>query len=260
MKTKKKYRLSPKTKKRQKLNRNSRWQNISTSTLAKRIAIGGVLPTLSIGIGVGLLAKSGKKSKLAVAGYNKARIAMKGLAATSLIPAAILPGYAIMKQTTPTEYVKIGSGRQSVYGQKGLTMLTGGKSRDVSMKSLKIGLSNANKVWSDHPRVVIPKSRIDLEGIGFKRTHKGMMEPGQSLGTPQFRDKGTLHAHDWDKYYVIHRDKHSPQILGVKGAVKMMRHGISEGIPAIYNRMFNIDPMLLLTKKDRKKYRKQIVR
>ena len=73
-------------------------------------------------------------------------------------------------------------------------------------------------------------AETDLKRAGFKPTRAAVPLPGEGLGTTSWRS-GKLHVHKLGPIYLAHED-----IMAPEGVLKSVKHGLTEGVPAILRR------------------------
>jgi len=124
-------------------------------------------------------------------------------------------------------YQTYGKGKDTVVGMKGMTYIPSlpGTRRSEKLQKIKNTLKGKPGVWTEHARVIIPKEKMSPKALGFERSY-GTPEPGSGILSSQWRRSDGLHAHEWEKHWVVHKDKHA-----VTGAPLMskIKHMLGEG-------------------------------
>lgn len=103
-------------------------------------------------------------------------------------------------------------------------------------KLISLVQDKGKKVYSAHKRIIVPKNILSLDKLkrlGFDESRVAVPEPGQSSLLTYRGPKGLhAHSHEKDKSWVIHQDKHKPE-LG-----KFVKHWLTEGLPATADFMY----------------------
>ena len=129
------------------------------------------------------------------------------------------------------EYRKIDKNTFVLRGVRQIKKLP--EEKEKAYKTIIDQLSRGKEVWSKHKRVIVPKSSFEKLKEDFKPSRNwlgSIPEPGDK---GSFRGPHGLHAHEYSNYAIIHQDTIEPT-----GIFKSIKHGLTEGVPAIPKGLF----------------------